>query len=105
MESPAETKEDENGSLVVGGVEAAAAYIAPAYPLDDPYGYPAIEVDEGLMLNWKKRILEPFWNYTAVEAKNTWLWAMPARGAFNPQVAKLLANPEAAEGTLEAQLL
>ena len=69
MESPAETKEDENGSLVVGGVEAAAAYIAPAYPLDDPYGYPAIEVDEGLMLNWKKRILEPFWNYTAEEAK------------------------------------
>ena len=30
---------------------------------------------------------------------------MPAKGAFNPQVAKLLANPEAAEGTLEAQLL
>ena len=60
MESPAETKEDENGSLVVGGVEAAAAYIAPAYPLDDPYGYPAIEVDDGLMLNCKKCILEPF---------------------------------------------
>ena len=60
MESPAETKEDENGSLVVGGVEAAAAYIAPAYPLDDPYGYPAIEVDEGLMLNWKKTHFRTF---------------------------------------------
>ena len=51
MESPAVTKEDVNGSLVVGGVEAAAAYMAPAYPLEDPYGYPVIEVDEGLMLN------------------------------------------------------
>ena len=69
MESPAETKEDENGSLVVGGFEAAAAYIAPAYPLDDPYGYPAIEVDEGLMLNWKIYILESFCIYTAEEAK------------------------------------
>ena len=54
MESPAETKEDEKGSLVVGGVDAAAAYMAPAYPLDDPYGYPAIEVDVGLILNCKK---------------------------------------------------
>ena len=63
MESPAETKEDEKGSLVVGGVDAAAAYMAPAYPLDDPYGYPAIEVDVGLMLNCKKMGLLTFENY------------------------------------------
>ena len=61
MESPAETKEDEKGSLVVGGVDAAAAYMAPAYPLDDPYGYPAIEVDVGLMLNCKKMGVVNIW--------------------------------------------
>ena len=41
IESPAAISDDEKlvlESLVVEVEEAAAAYIAPAYPLDDPYG-------------------------------------------------------------------